>query len=199
MIVGRILSVISALVVVYTILCFIDILMSWIPGAKFTAFGKFISKACDPYLNLFSKWGWLRIGNIDFSPIISIGLLSLVSSILAGITSTGRIYFGGILATIISMIWNVCSSILVILFLLVLIRWIVLLVNHGQTSFDSAWNQVDTLINKFAYKVAGSFVHKPISYEKTLMVTWIVFLVSLILGNILFNVILVNLCYRIPF
>ncbi len=197
--VGSILSLLSAVVVVYTILCFIDIIMSWIPGAKFTQFGKFISRICDPYLNLFSKSGWLRIGNIDFSPIISIGLLSLLSSILSGITATGRIYFGGILATIVSMIWNVCSSLLVLLFLLVLIRWIVLLANHGQTAYGSAWNQVDMLINKFSYKIAGTFSKKPISYQNTLLITWITFLVLLIAGNILFNIFLVDLCYRIPF
>ena len=197
--VGSILSLLSAVVVVYTILCFIDIIMSWIPGAKFTQFGKFISRICDPYLNLFSKGGWLRIGNIDFSPIISIGLLSLLSSILSGITATGRIYFGGILATIVSMIWNVCSSLLVLLFLLVLIRWIVLLANHGQTAYGSAWNQVDMLINKFSYKIAGTFSKKPISYQNSLLITWITFLVLLIAGNILFNIFLVDLCYRIPF
>lgn len=198
MIIGRILSILSAFIVVYTILCFIDIIMSWIPGAKFTSVGKLISKFCDPYLNFFSRTGWLRIGNIDFSPIISIGLLSLISSILSGINSTGRIYLGGILATIIGMIWNVCSSLLTVLFLLVLIRWIVLMANHGQTSYDSGWNQVDLLLNKFSYKIAGTFVKKPINYQTTLLITWITFLVIMVLGNILFNVLLVNLCYRIP-
>lgn len=199
MILSTILSGLSALIVVYTILCFVDILMSWFPGAKYTRFGKAIGRICDPYLNLFSRFGWLRIGNIDFSPIISIGLLSLLSSILAGITSTGRIYFGGILATIISMIWSVISSLLTILFLLVFIRWIVLMVNHGQTSYDSGWNQIDSLLNKFTYKIAGTFIKKPINYQKTLLITWITFLVVSIIGAILFRGILVNLCYRLPF
>lgn len=196
--VGLIFSILSAVVTLYTILCLVDIIMSWIPGAKFTAFGKFISSLCDPYLNFFSRMGILRIGNIDFSPIISIGLLSLLSSILAGINSTGRIYLGGILATIISMLWNICSSLITILFLLVLIRWIVLLANHGQTSFDSGWNQVDVIINKFAYKIAGTFTRKPVNYQTTLLITWIVFLVTLILGGILFNGVLRDLCYRLP-
>lgn len=172
--------------------------MTWIPGAKFTKFGKAISRICDPYLSFFSRNGWLRIGNIDFSPILSIGLLTLISSILSGITATGRIYFGGILATIIHMLWSVCNSILFILFLLVLIRWIVLLVNHGQTGYDSGWYQVDALLNKFSYKIAGTFVKKPINYQTTLLITWITFLVVLILGGFLFDFVLVNLCYKIP-
>lgn len=196
--ISTILSILSAIVTLYTLLCFIDIIMTWIPGAKFTSFGKFISSVCDPYMNFFSKFGWLRIGNIDFSPIISIGLLSLVSSILGGIQSTGRIYFGGILATIIYMIWNVFSSLLGIFFILVLIRWIVLLINHGRTSFDSGWNQLDQVLNKITYRVAGTFTKSSMSYQKSLLITWITFLVIMIAGRFLIAI-LCNLCNALPF
>lgn len=184
---------------IYTILCLIDIILTWIPGVKFTSFGKFISTICDPYLDFFDKRGWLRFGNFDFSPILSIGILSLASSILSGINQTGRIFFGGILATIVSMLWSVCNSLISILFLLVLVRWIVLLIHHGQTDFNSGWNQLDMFINKFSYKIAKIFVKKPINYQTTLLITWITFLIVLILGNILINGFLVPLCYQIPF
>ncbi len=193
-----ILSLLSAIVTIYTILCFINIIMSWFPGLKFTAFGKFISSVTDPYLNFFSRWGFLRIANIDFSPIISIGILSLASSILGGIQSTGRIYLGGILATVIYMLWNIISSLLSILFLLILIRWIVLLVKKGQTSFNSGWNQIDMMLNKFTYKIASTFTKSAMSYQKSLLISWITLLVVMGLGRILINI-LVNLCYRIPF
>lgn len=197
-VVSTILSLLSAVVTVYTILCFIDIVMSWLPGAKFTKFGRFIASICDPYMNFFSKYGWLRIGNIDFSPIISIGILSVVSSILAGIQQTGRIWFGGILSTIILMLWNVISSILTLLFFLVLIRWIVLKVKGGRTSFDSGWNQVDSLLNRFSYKVAGTITKRNMSYEKSLLFTWITFGVVLAAGSFLFQI-LASLCRNIPF
>ncbi len=196
-IVATILSLLSAVITIYTLLCFVDIIMTWIPGAKFTRFGKFISSVCDPYMNFFSKYGWLRFGNIDFSPIISIGILSLISSILGGIQSTGRIYFGGILATIIYMIWNVASSLLSIIFLLVIIRWIALLIKKGRTSFDSGWNQIDMILNKITYKIAGTFTKSSLSYQKSLLITWIVLLVIMITGRILINI-LVNLCYQLP-
>lgn len=193
-----ILSLLSAVLTVYTILCFINIIMSWIPGLKFTAFGRFISNATDPFLNFFAKWGFLRIGNIDFSPIISIGILSLASSILAGIQGSGRIYIGGILATIIFMLWNIVSSLLGIFFLLVLIRWIVLLVKKGRTEYGSAWEQVDLVLTKFSYKIATRFSRDSINYQKSLLITWITFLVFLIVGRILINI-LVALCYQLPF
>ena len=192
-----VLSLLSAVITLYTILCFINIIMSWIPGLKFTAFGKFITSVTEPYLNFFSKWGILRLGNVDFSPIVSIGLLSLVSSILAGIQGTGRIYLGGILATIIYMTWNIVSSIISILFLLVLIRWIVLLVKKGQTSFDSGWYQVDNLLNKITYKISGTFTKSNMSYRKSLLISWITLLVISVAGRILINI-LVSLCYQLP-
>ena len=195
---ASIISLLSAIVTIYTILCFINIVMSWIPGLKFTAFGRFISAATNPYMNFFSKWGLLRIGSIDFSPIISIGILSLISSILAGIQGTGRIYIGGILATIIYMLWNIISSLVGIFFLLVLIRWIVLLINKGQTSYDSGWNQIDMILNKFSYKIAGTFLKNSFNYQKSLLVTWIFFLVVIFAGRLL-TAILVNLCYQLPF
>lgn len=195
---GTILSFLSAAIIIYTIICLISIFMTWIPGAKFTKFGKIISTITDPYLRIFSGRGWLRFGNIDFSPILAIGILSLLSSILGGITSTGRIYFGGILATIISMLWSVCSSILTIFFLLILIRWIVLLVNKGQVSTNSAWYQLDLMLQKFVYKLGNTFFKNNLTYQKALLVSWISILVIMTILRIL-TAILINLCGKIPF
>lgn len=196
--ISTILSILAAALTIYTILCFIYIVMSWFPGLRFTAFGKFITNACEPYMNLFSKKGWLRFGNIDFSPIISIGLLSLASSILGGIQSSGRIYIGGIIATIISMIWSIASSLLTILLLLVFVRWIVLIINKNQTSFDSGWNQVDNIINKFSYKIARTFTKNSFNYRTSLLISWITIGVVLFAGSILIRI-LCNLCYQLPF
>ena len=193
-----ILSVVAGALSLYTLLCFIYILLSWFPGARFTKFGKIISSLCEPYMNFFSKLGFLRIGNIDFSPIISLGLLSVLSSIVAGIQGTGRIYFGGIIATIIYMLWNILTSILSIFILLIFIRWIVLLIHKGYTSYESGWNQVDMMISKIAYKVASTFTKKTVSYQTALLITWISFVVIIVAGRFVINV-LVNLCYKIPF
>ena len=193
-----ILSLLSAILIIYTILCLISIFMSWVPGAKFTKFGKFITSITDPYLNLFSRRGWLRFGNIDFSPIIAIALLSLLSSILGGITSTGVLHFGSILALIINMIWSVVSSLLTIILLLVLIRWIVLLVNKGQVSTNSAWYQVDLMLQKFVYKLGNTFFKSNLTYQKALLVSWISLALILVILRILI-IILISLCNMIPF
>ena len=193
-----ILSILAAVLSLYTLLCFIYILMSWFPGAKFTKFGHFMTAVCEPYMGLFRKMSFLRIANIDFSPIVSLGLLSLASAILAGIQRTGRIFLGGILGTVLNSLWGIASSIMGIFTLLILIRWIVLLINKGRTSYESGWNQVDMILNKMSYKIAGTFSKQTMSYQKSLLLSWIILLVTLVAGHILIDI-LVSLCYRMPF
>ena len=193
-----ILSILAGVLSLYTLLCFIYILMSWFPGAKFTKFGHVMTAICEPYMGLFRKMTFLRIGNIDFSPIASLGILSLASAILAGIQRTGTIFFGGILGTILNSLWGIASSIIGIFTLLIFIRWIVLLINKGRTSYESGWNQVDMILNKMSYKIAGTFSKKTMSYQTSLLLSWIILLVTLGVGHFLI-LILVNLCYRMPF
>ncbi len=192
------LSILAGVLALYTFLCFIYILMSWFPGARFTKFGHFMTAICEPYMGLFRKLTFLRIGNIDFSPIVSLGILSLASAILAGIQRTGRIFFGGILGTILSSLWSITSSIIGLFTLLIFIRWIVLLINKGRTSYDSGWNQVDMLLNKISYKVAGTFTKSSMSYQRSLLISWIAMLVILIAGHFLITI-LASLCYKMPF
>ena len=193
-----ILSILAGVLSLYTLLCFIYILMSWFPGAKFTKFGQVMTSICEPYMGLFRKMSFLRIGSIDFSPIVSLGVLSLASAILAGIQKTGTIFFGGILGTILGSLWGIASSIIGIFTLLILIRWIVLLINKGRTSYDSGWNQVDMILNKMTYKIAGTFSKKSMSYQTSLLLSWIILLITLGVGQALISI-LVNLCYRMPF
>ena len=170
---GTILSIISAIIIIYTVLCLISIFMTWIPGAKFTKFGKLISKITDPYLNLFSRKGWFRVGNIDFSPILAIGILSILSTIIGGIAKTGYFSINAVFIVIIEMIWSLVSTLLTIFILLILIRWIVLLVNKGQVSSNSAWYQVDLMLQKIVYKIGNTFIRKNLTYQKALLISWI--------------------------
>lgn len=192
------LSILAAILSIYTLCCFFYIIMSWIPGLKFTKFGRVISSICEPYLNLFSRTGFFRLGNIDFSPILSIGLLSLASTILGGIQATGRIYFGGILYTIIGSLWGIVQSLTGMLFLLVFIRWIILTIHHGYTPYESPWTQVDQMLTRFSYKIAGTFVKGNMSYQKSLLFSWIALLVFWLAGTVLVGI-LKMLCTKIPF
>lgn len=176
-------SLLSAIITIYTIFCVIDILLSWFPNGKNSTFGRFLATICDPYLNLFSKIKFLRFGNIDFSPIISIGILSLLSSILAEITNSPQLYIGRIIGSIIQMIWSVISMFLTIIGILAFVRW--LLLARNKSTSNQFWYQVDNFLQNIAYKISKPFSRGVISYKQALLITWIFIIVILIAGSII--------------
>jgi len=83
---------VSTLSIVYLILIFIRILMSWIPRVPYNrylaAVLKFVSDVTDPYLNLFRRiLPPVRMGGagLDLSPIIATFVLIIVSQIVVSL------------------------------------------------------------------------------------------------------------------
>jgi YggT family protein len=81
---------VNTLVLVYLVLIFIRILMSWIPRMPYNRVLNvvltFVSDVTDPYLNLFRRFiPPLRMGPgaLDLSPIIATFVLLIVGGIVA--------------------------------------------------------------------------------------------------------------------
>jgi YggT family protein len=82
----------NTLLLVYLILIFIRILMSWIPRMPYNrylaALLKFVSDVTDPYLNLFRRvLPPVRMGPgaLDLSPIVATFVLILVGTLVVGL------------------------------------------------------------------------------------------------------------------
>jgi YggT family protein len=80
---------VDTLLLVYLILIFIRILMSWIPRMPYNrylaAFVKFVSDVTDPYLNIFRRiLPPVRMGGagLDLSPIVATFVLIIVTRIV---------------------------------------------------------------------------------------------------------------------
>ena len=80
------------LALVYLVLIFIRIILSWIPRIPYNrwlaAFIKFVTDVTDPYLNLFRRiLPPVRMGPgaLDLSPIVATFVLIIVSSLLADV------------------------------------------------------------------------------------------------------------------
>ena len=93
---GDVADYLNTLLLVYLILIFIRILMSWIPRMPYNrylaAFLKFVSDVTDPYLNLFRRiLPPVRMGPgaLDLSPIVATFVLIIVSSIVVGLIRPG--------------------------------------------------------------------------------------------------------------
>jgi YggT family protein len=81
---------VEVLALVYLVLIFVRIIMSWIPRMPYnrylSAFLTFVSDVTDPYLNLFRRiLPTVRIGPgaLDLSPIVATFVLIIVSNIVA--------------------------------------------------------------------------------------------------------------------
>jgi YggT family protein len=81
---------VRTLAVVYLILIFIRIILSWIPRMPYNRYLnaglKFVSDVTDPYLNLFRRvLPPVRMGPgaLDLSPIVATFVLIIVSSLVA--------------------------------------------------------------------------------------------------------------------
>ena len=87
---GDVADYVRTLALVYLVLIFIRIILSWIPRIPYNrvlnGFLKFVTDVTDPYLNLFRRIlppVRLGPGALDLSPIIATFALIIVSSIVA--------------------------------------------------------------------------------------------------------------------
>ena len=85
-------SYVETLFLIYTILIFIRVLMSWFTRIPYNqvlnAVLEFVRETTDPYLNLFRRFvPMVRIGPgaLDLSPIVAIIVLQIVARIVVGI------------------------------------------------------------------------------------------------------------------
>lgn len=193
----KIFSLLAGVISVYTMLCFVRIILTWIPSLNYSKFGQFLASICDPYMNYFRGIRFLRIGNMDFSPVLSIGLLVVASNLLSTLAVTGQLKIGYLLASVISMIWSIVASVLSFLIILLLIRLIALFVSKGGASF---WYSLDQTLNPVVYKVAGMFRGRNtfMTQSTAYIITIVAIFVLRIAGNILFSVV-AKLLTRLPF
>lgn len=188
--------ILAKAVQLYSFLCFFRIILSWIPNLMYTRIGQILCSITDPFLNIFRKLP-LHIGMIDFSPMIAFLVLSLVNSALSGIARTGTFSVAEFIATTLILLWEIVSSILGFLIILVIIRLIVLIFTRNKIYYNSIWNSIDDFLSRTATRFTKIFTkNKYISYRTNL----IIFLIELILvdlaGFFLMNI-LANLIVRI--
>ena len=188
----------ASAVSIYVILCFIRIILTWFPGLEYSSIGRFLSAICDPYLNVFRGLP-LRIGMIDFSPMVSIGLLSLLSSVLSNIAKTGRIYIGGILSSLLLLIWSIFSSLITIFIIVLVVRLCVMLFSKRGNYYNSLWSRLDSSLSPLIFKITKIFSFgRPLNY-KTALILAIVELILLAVFGRMIIIILAQLLLSLPF
>ena len=175
---------------IYLFLCFIKILLSWVPSAAYSSFGRVLSSICDPYLNWFRRFKFTQIGMVDFSPILSLGILSIAAQLISTLVATGSISLWGLAAAMIQLIWSFAGFLLNFLLIFLVIRLIYDLFSSSNGS--PFWYNLDRLLNPVISKATGFFSQRNLSYRSRLIITILLILLlrialGILIGSLLFQ------------
>lgn len=172
---------------IYYLLIFIRIIITWFPSVSYTTLGRLLSSICDPYLNWFRRFKFLRFGMLDFTPVLAIGVLMMVSSVLQNFMMMNHFSIGILLATIVGMVGSFAHSFLSIVLILLIIRLVVNLLNKDSSDI---WRNFDNVLTPIVYKISKIFAPNKIIKHRTILILSVIFtflamfLCDFIFGNV---------------
>ena len=186
----------GAAVTIYMFLIIIRIMMTWFSPSQSNDPKRVIPRLTDPYLNFFKSMGF-SFGHVDFSPLVAITLLVIISNILAQIGIYGKITLGIFLTVIVSAVWNAASSLLFFLFIIAVIRLVILLIKYN--TFSPILSSIDAMLVPMAKKAASLFIKSDISgYQTNLMILSALLIGFYYIGNFAVSI-LAGILIKMPF
>ena len=192
-------SILASVVSIYILLCFIRVLLSWFPGAEYSRFGQVLCQMCDPYLDIFRRFRFLRFSSFDFTPAIALCVLMAAEAFFSSLATGQSFRLSTILAMLVMLVGNILTSLLGFLAVIILVRLIAyLIVGDGNSSY-SIWTVVDRSLSPIIFRIAGAFFRgQSISFVKALVTSLIALLLSSVLISYVIRV-LGGLISLIPF
>lgn len=168
---------ISKLLSVYSLLIWVRIFMSWfIPYSRPGSVSFYLSAIVDPYLNLFRSRR-MRLGFLDFSPLVAIGLLAVVQAVFSTYAQLGVMSLAIICYLFISAIWSYAVSIFLILAIILLVMKMIACFTNS--SFSYGINSMPSFLDPIEKKINRIFF--PHSIPKRWVSTLIMLVIMIIL------------------
>lgn len=173
-----ILRIISAFLSLYSLLCLLRIIITWIPNYSYSKPADILAQICDPYMNLFRGIKWLRFGSFDFSPALALCILGAGSQLFSSLANGGYINLQMILAMILGIFFSILSSLIFFLIILFAIRLILIMINKDSYNTSGFMaNQIDNSISPIVYRIARTFaMGRRITYKAALIISIIALL-----------------------
>jgi YggT family protein len=163
-------------ITIYSLLCIARILMTWVPGSETSSGGKLLCSITDPYLNWFKRLSFARVGNLDFSPVIALGVLSVTSMTLSTIATTGKITIGYVAGSLVKVLWSFGDFLILAIIVLLAIRLVFDLMS--RYSYSPFWTMIDRFLNRpIAWATKLFSRGKPLGYRGSLILTLVIFIV----------------------
>ena len=190
-------SFIAAAAVVYSLLIFIRIIISWLGGAVTGKPVNFLTRVTDPYLDWWRRTLNLRLGFLDLSPVAAIAALSLVQSIFGTLSRFDRITIGNILAIVLMSFWSVVSFLLGFCLLIIILRLIAYITNRNV--YASFWQAIDTISQPLLYRINRIIFGRRIPGYLKGIITSLFLLAAIWIGGKYAMPRLARLLFRLPF
>lgn len=173
-----ILRIISAFLSLYSLLCLLRIIITWIPNYSYSKPADILAQICNPYMNLFRGIKWLRFGSFDFSPALALCILGAGSQLFSSLANGGYINLQMILAMILGIFFSILSSLIFFLIILFAIRLILIMINRDSYNTSGFMaNQIDSSISSIVYRIARTFaIGRRITYKAALIISIIALL-----------------------
>ena len=189
-------SILAAVTGIYSIIILIRIVLSWfsMPAAEKPV--EFINKITDPYLDFWRRFTSIRIGNLDFSVVIAVAVLSFLQSVFRMLSVTGTITFGNLLSIIIISLWSIVSFIAGFLLIILILRMIAYLTSRDI--YSPFWSTIDSISKPVLYRFNRIFYgNKTGNYLKGMILSCLI-LLAVIIGGRIIIILLVNLLSGLP-
>lgn len=184
----------ARLISLYSFFIWIRIIMSWFnPWPREGSITWYFAKLVDPYLNLFRSKKFV-IGYFDFSPLLAVGLLAVIQSLLNIYSVFQVMTLSLVIQMMLSAFWTYALSLLlIILIILLAIRTI------GAFTHSYGLSRMNAVTENIIRKVQNLFFPNRIVKETTLCVITLVIAVLAWFASRWLIGFLIALAARIPF
>lgn len=184
----------ARLISLYSFFIWIRIIMSWFnPWPREGSITWYFAKLVDPYLNLFRSKKFV-IGYFDFSPLLAVGLLAVIQSLLNIYSVFQVMTLSLVIQMMLSAFWTYALSLLlIILIILLAIRTI------GAFTHSYGLSRMNAVTENIIRKVQNLFFPNRIVKETTLCIITLAIAVLAWFASRWLIGFLIALAARIPF
>jgi len=111
---------------------------------------------------------------VDFSPVISLGILSIAAELISTLIATGTISLWGLFISLVQLIWSFVGFILNLLIIFLIVRLVYDI--FGSSNSSPFWYNLDRLLNPVITKTTGFFSKRSMPYRTRLLLTVVIML-----------------------
>jgi YggT family protein len=144
-------NILGGITSVYMLLILIRVMLTWFSGAHYGRAAGLLTSVTDPYLNWFRRFSFLRVANMDLSPIAAMAILSVANNIFLTLARFGRITLGIVLSMLCSVLWSAASFILSFFIIILALRLIAYLTNRDV--YHGFWRVIDQVSSPILYRI----------------------------------------------